>query len=503
MKVNKLFLVLRSLNNQEFHQFGKFVRSPFFNQSENLIKFYDYLACYYPKFENDNLTKESAFNAIYPGEQYSDKKLRDRYAHMLKLAREYLGYVNHVDTNLEFRRNILNEYCKRELYNLIPSELEEMSDLIENTKIKDENYYLSRYLWEVDKRKYHPDELPFSKDKKITGVPGGEIDYIIHFFLIVMLKQYSQMFYMQNIIKSDYKWKFFEEIISYLSREKKSYEEVILVNILFHILQLYRNDVDETEIYKLKDLLDKNKDALETEVYNILYIELYNYCKSRQSRGKKEFGHLSFILTMEMLEKEVLLEKDGSMASHNYINIAASGMRFGNLEWAEQFINQYRNKVSVEFRENAYNYNYAVLCYMKGYGKDPNTRRQNYDAALDYLAKVKSEDFYYETRIKNHALKIYYELGYVESALSLIDSYHHYLSRNNLVPQDNMERYYNFITYLKRLLIIKSKEDNKGYPSLHALKKELSENVKTEYRGWMLDMINKLEMKGNDTQMKS
>lgn len=126
---------------------------------------------------------------------------------------------------------------------------------------------------------------------------------------------------------------------------------------------------------------------------------------------------------------------------------------------------------------------------MKGYGKETQTKDYNYRIAIRYFNQVKSEDFYYMTRIKNHAIKIYYELNYFDSAFSLIDSYYHYLSRNPIIPEHLAERYHNFITFLQRLIKLKLKPD---FFCLEKLKSEINCNNKTAYKEWLLERINEL-----------
>jgi hypothetical protein len=252
---------------------------------------------------------------------------------------------------------------------------------------------------------------------------------------------------------------------------------------------LNRENKDLETVLKLKELINNNVESLSFDVYKNLYIELYNYCKKMESAGHKNFGKVGFEILVDMLPKGVLFKTDGKMSAHTYINVVASALREDQIKWGEKFIEEYKNYLSEDEKENAYNYNFAVLYYMKGYDKNKNTKIESYNKALDYLGKVKSEDFYYMTRIKNHALKIYFELEYIDSALSLIDSYNHYLSRNKQIPRHLHERYSNFIAFISK--IIRAKLNNDQF-ALNLLKKEIKDNSKTEYKSWLLGRIDEI-----------
>jgi hypothetical protein len=253
---------------------------------------------------------------------------------------------------------------------------------------------------------------------------------------------------------------------------------------------LYRDSGDEGLPEKVKGLIDLNENAMTAEDYKFFYTELYHYYKLKQSEGKKEFGRKSFLLMNGMLEKKIPLQKNGSMTAQAYINIAASALRENEIAWAEKFINDYKKLVPEEQRENAHLYNYAVLYYIKGTKSQGKTRAKNFVRALDYISRVKSEDFYYMTRIKNLLIKIYYELGEFDLTLYLIHSYKTYLSKTKIIPDNLLERYINFVNFTQKLSRIR--KGTGGFP-LNRLKKELADTPKVEYKGWLFKKIEELD----------
>jgi hypothetical protein len=266
--------------------------------------------------------------------------------------------------------------------------------------------------------------------------------------------------------------------------------EVPLVNVLFRFLSLYISE-DDINVNELKELLVQNVEFLDDETFKSLFGELYNWCKDKQASGNTEFGKISFQLIKEMLERGIFYQSNNYITDHTYINLVASALRVGEVEWAEDFIKKYREKIVPAFGDNAFMYASAMLNYKKGRAMNVNSKILFLGRANEYLSKVKSEDFYYMTRMKNLSLQIHYELDDYELTDSLIDSYKHYLSRNfKIIPEELYERYSNFLNLLHKLLKMKSGSKTITPPRL---RREIEATGKLEFRGWLLEKLSELK----------
>jgi len=84
----KLFKILRTFNPREFKNFGKFLNSPFFNESKKLISYYNFLKQYYPLFDINIHSLIKYFTKIYTNEEFNRKKLGDLSYQLDKLAED-------------------------------------------------------------------------------------------------------------------------------------------------------------------------------------------------------------------------------------------------------------------------------------------------------------------------------------------------------------------------------------------------------------------------------
>jgi len=80
-------------------------------------------------------------------------------------------------------------------------------------------------------------------------------------------------------------------------------------------------------------------------------------------------------------------------------------------------------------------------------------------------------------------LKIYYEQGSYESAISLIDTFSHFLSKNKSVSAIDKERFGKFLKFLS--LLIKIQTGSVSIKDIN-LKKEITDSVVVNSKRWLL-----------------
>jgi len=110
----------------------------------------------------------------------------------------------------------------------------------------------------------------------------------------------------------------------------------------------------------------------------------------------------------------------------------------------------------------------------------------DFEKALEFTGKVNYELFVFKYDIKLLLLKIFYEKNCYEEALSLIDSFKHFLSGNKTVSEYYRNNYMLFLKYYKELLNMKiynSTED------LELLKNKINSEKNLISKTWLLEKI--------------
>ncbi len=488
----KLFLILKSLSQAEIKELGKFVSSPYHNTNKTLLKFFNILKKQHPNFTSRTLEMENIYKKLFPSNAYNSGVMRNLVSELIRITEGYLAFQNFKKDKYDFYFHLLNQLKTRNVEKLFEKTLNEAFAQLKNSVIRDENYYYNKYLLESVQREFYQNKLPVGKWKTVNEKLPSEIESLKYSFFISLLKEFFSIYNIQHQLKLNYRYKFLDEIMNHISEEEAEYKNVPMIFILKTFLSLLIEGKNEHLVPQLKNMIDKNREIMSLEDYKYFYLELLNYYKNKQFSGDKSAGRKSFELNKEMLEKDIYLQPGELMSAHGYVNTCATAIRIRELNWAEEFTNKYSNRLLPNHQLNAYLYNYAAIHYIRGNdASDQKEKEEQYRKSMDYLSKVKSEDFFYMTRIKNLLIMTHYQLGEMDMALNIIVNYKQYLLKNKSIPENLVERYRNFIDFTYKLIKAGQKSD---YGALMQLKKELNTTPKTEYKGWLMKKINDLKI---------
>jgi hypothetical protein len=151
-------------------------------------------------------------------------------------------------------------------------------------------------------------------------------------------------------------------------------------------------------------------------------------------------------------------------------------------DWALKFLNEHIDMLPSKNKDNALSYCMGILNYRKG----------KYKESLDKLAKVSIDDFYYHLRVKNHEIKIFFELGDYEKVMFTVDSFRHFLNSNKLIPDYLKTRFSNYVNFTSRLA--NALLTNNPVEKIIPIRREIDAHDATlENRTWLLEQIDKIK----------
>lgn len=495
MRDSRLILILSSLSFDELREFGKYLNSPLHNTNKTIVRFFNLIKRHHPEYTSRALTMEHIHKKIFPSKKYNPAVIRNVISEMTHISEEFLAYLEFYNDAFSRKKFLLNQLDSRKLEKLFEKHLKDTFQYLESSKVRDEFYFFNKYQLQNIKRNFYDRYILAGERETVDKILPEIINNLTYAFIITFLKEYFTYTSVKKFFEIEYRHKFFDVLIKHISKEKDSYKEVPLIFILFIFLSIFTDKKEEELTPRLKELIDSNKELMSPDDFRNFYIELYNHYKNQQLIGDKSYGRKSFELMKEMLKENIFIQEDNYMSAHAYTNIVHAAVRVNELDWAENFLNEYKNKLPVHHRENAYIYSSAVVNLKKGLISKKSYKRKKYlDIALEYLAKVKNDDYFYMLRIKNMQIHIHCELKEYELAKKIIEGYKQYLSKKNIIPHKNKARYANYIRFTKELIKLSICCD--GF-ALQQLKKQVTETKMTEYRGWLLKKIDELETSAN------
>ena len=131
-----------------------------------------------------------------------------------------------------------------------------------------------------------------------------------------------------------------------------------------------------------------------------------------------------------------------------------------------------------------------LACWSVWRWTQPNIyfEKKEFDKALIEVIRVNYNYFVFKFDVRILTLKIYYELNSFEPALSLIDSFSHFLI-NNKSAESYRESFLAFLKFVREMVRLKSGSDKKEAAEI---KKEILNTKTVLSRNWLLEKAEEL-----------
>lgn len=476
---NKLFSILSTFSKVEFNRFKKFVESPYFNSNKDLITLLLSIETAIFKGHDANNFKEDIWKKLYQDKPYDDVRLRKVFSDLLKLLEDYLAQEVYEKNPIHKINYAIQAVGERNLHKLYNSTMNTARRLSDRALYKDGEFYYDQYIIE---KKYYDLQNSDLDRSSMTNVEKiiNNLDY---FYLIEKLRLLCETVNRKNIISAEYKLLFLDEIIEHM--QKHSYEEVPAISIHYHMyLTLVSKDGDE-HYFKLKALLEKHIDLFPKDQAKEIYTTAINYCLKRANFGNQDFLFEFLNLNEYLLEQNIIAENE--LSPWRFKNIITAACKLKRFEWAENFINQYKDKITKSYRENAITFNTAQLYFYQ----------KKYTELLPLLLQVEYQDFTYSLSSKLLTVVTYYELDEIEPLLSFIEAFRTYLNRQSKLSVARKKRYLNTLKIVKKLSRLSFSDQKK----LAKIKEEaLSLKGQISSEAWIFEKIESLEQPTRPSQ---
>lgn len=480
MHNSKVLNLLKTFSKDEFRDFGLFVKSSFYNRESVIIRLYNILKEYYPEFECISLQKKSVYSKLYPQKHFNDALLRNTISDLLSLAEKYLEHIQSESDPFYRQYLLLKELTNRKQQVLFKMNFKKAENILKSSEVRDEIYYHNKFLLEDEFRRnvvVNSSRILFKDDNIDDQARSLHIQHLTE-----NIKLYAIMLN-QKKFTFDHKFDFslMEVLTDYLEKNYQAYKNIPYITIFYNCVMLFKTE-EKKYFDELKGELKKHYRELSITDRKNMFIVLTNHCNMQIKKGRYEFCRESFVIYKEFIRTKAYYEGNDFMAHYIYRSAVSSALDVKEFEWAEKFINNHRTDVHIDFRDSSFNFCYSQLYLLRG----------EYDKALESLSKVQTFDFKDKQNVNQSLLQIYFCKNETESFLSLVDSFRHFLKRNDKVRKLDFKMLNNFITYIKRLYGIKHSRLKTDKADLNFLKKELERNNEISSRKWLLERIDEL-----------
>jgi hypothetical protein len=244
----------------------------------------------------------------------------------------------------------------------------------------------------------------------------------------------------------------------------------------------------------LSELLKEHGGDFEPEDAQELYQYALNFTIRKGNQGEQVYKASTGTLYRDLLEKGLLLI-NGCLPAQTLKNIVVIHCGLGELDWAEGFIEAYRDRLVPGTDPAVVIYNEAVIAYYrKDFGKAIPMLK-------DVVSKLKN-DIFFELDARIYLSKAYFghydklSLEEADEMERMYDAFRILIDRNKKLSAVHKEQYRNFIREFKRLLGL-AQQAPLAADKLTVFRDEHLEMEPTFYQAWILEQANALLAKAN------
>ena len=461
---SQLLQIIKSLDKRDMRELHKVVRSPYFNQREDVILLFDWI----DKSLNSklpDLSKEKVFSEIFPDKKYNDVLMRQMMSYLYKIIQKYLITEGVLKHDMESQLYLTQALRQRNADKIVEKQLNDSLEIIDNQCFKNAKYHYLKYSLRMEDYEYRS-KLKRDSELNLQDL-SNELDF---FYLSETLRQACIMHSHQTITKHAYEQYLLKIVLENIDNIPNIPPSV---SAYFHTYKALSEPENEFHFHELKNIIINQGFIFPENEQRDLYFFATNYCIKKLNNGDKSFGREALGLYRTGLNNKILLE-NGILPIYAYKNITTLAIKSEEYGWAERFLHDFKQYLPEKERENIFQYNLALFYFRTG----------KYDEAMVLLQKVNLHDVLYNLDARRLLARIYYELDEINALHSLIESSKVYLHRQKGIGYHH-DMYANYFRFLDKMMKI----DLKKAEVRSILRGEVEATQLLAEREWLLQKL--------------
>ncbi|MEO8665217.1 MAG: hypothetical protein ABI462_06955 [Ignavibacteria bacterium] len=484
VNTNSAIQILKTFTGKELSSFEDFLNTPFHNKNKKVVQLFDLLKKYHPEYSVRNLTMENLFGNLMGKAKFKETYIRNLFSDLTILAEKFLQY-NLITKDPAYERLLIEEMKNRDLYDLAEKKINSFEKKINSNRSKDQDYYQNKnFIYEM--------KSFLLVDRTLTdSFRNEQISGTIKLFMIILMENSLYLRVEEQRVNIKHSFGFLKHSLQYIGDHLKDFEDSPLLIIYYYIWLCFLNNNDESYFLKAKQYFRDHFGLLakidKKNIYSAMQVYYIDKIDGGDSSYNKEF--LNFLL--EMVRFNVLSHKKKDFINLNlYRNILILCVMQKEIKILKKFISEFINFVSEESRTSILAYSNAHLNYLQ----------KNFEKTLEHCNRINFNDLlistndnlYFKNDIKSMILKCLYELSFLETALSNIDAFRHYLRHSKLMKDNTKKRYMNFLSFVNELIRLKM---NFNEFNIEKLKQKLDKSTLLIQKHWLNEKINELSQR--------
>jgi len=471
---SKTLALLQTLSKVELNRLRRFLRSPWFNDDEDVLRLFELLNDTIRRSDEAAaaLSKAEIWAALFPQKNYDDATLRRLTSLLTQLTLRFLLEEQRQHDPIAEALAMQRVLEKPELKKHLVGVERQILRSLEGAGGKSSDYYLAHFQMHWNRFSRSAKSVP-TADFLEKLYPANE--FLDVFYVVQKLKVYMAWLMFRKVRVAE------QEIVMppgfWEQLDAPRYREVPLVAIYKNAARCVEEPGEEAHFEALLSDLERYGPELTKEDLRECYQIAQNYCALKINQGRAEYYAIMFRVFQSLIRLGILVENN-ALSEGVFKNMITIALNLGEYEWSEAFIRDYAGYLPSDIRENARTFNLATLYF----------HQKKHHAVIELLRNVEYRDVVYALGSKMLLLRTYYELDELMAMDSLMDSFRIYVRRNKLISKDLKREYTNFLNYLKKLTALSVASPQ----AKAAFKQKVSTSKNPTIKKWLLEKIEEL-----------
>lgn len=460
METSNAVQLIRSFSTVEKREVRRFLASPFFNTRDDLQALFDHLC------RAEVPEREQIWTNVCPGQPFDDTAFRLLLSYLNRLLETFLLVRELQEKNLPNRLKLAVAYRNRGLMGHYERHIRAVGRELEQQPLRNAEYFsrLRDYHFEIHLSSVaqKPTETASLRDL----ARSTDLQYLSRRLQLVCLALAQKNIYQTGEVDP-----LQQEVIALA--ERPEWRELPGIAAYLAAYRMLLQPEDDAAYRAFQERLGAASGVFPTDEMREFYMFSVNLAIRRANRGERDMEQEVLRLYRRALEAGYLFE-NGILSRFTFHNIVAAGLRCGELDWAENFIQDYSPTLERKYRDSSTSFNLARLHYA----------RNRFDSVLSLLQKANYQDPLFNLAAKTLLLKTYYVLGEFDLLWSHLDALRNYIHRKKVIGY-HRTNYLNIARYTERLLQLAPADK----AARELLRAELEQEAVLTEREWLLGLV--------------
>jgi hypothetical protein len=484
MLKHELLEILKTFSDHEKKRFGKFLRSDYFNKSPKINRLFNILRKYHPDYNNKKITKLYIYKKLAYNKPFNDSTIRNLLYDLQIIAETYLKIVN-IERNL-VESNVFQreEFWNRELNEIYRINLENSELLMSKRSYWDSTNIMSRFKLNSDK--FYFDlaygNFTVSNFGKNADSLKTSIIQLVNYFIVEFLKHNETLYSTSVAYNAKAKKQYVDDFLKLINVDrltsyvkKNSGNNGFVADIYLKLLKTFTDFKNDRYYADLLGSITRYSRKLSTADNKYLYGRLIDYCKMKIEANANPVKYEKELFKLyDTIIKSSFYPGDynGNIRINVYRDIFATALKLKKLQWLENFVSSFKNKLHPDYRKDMTTFSTAIINFEKG----------KYKETFDLVSNIKFDDFLFEIEARALQIRTTLHLGNVDAMHYMIDRYKDFLFHHRKMTRDEKQSHDNFAYFLKMLIhYVKGERIN-----LRRLQQNVAKSKNVLHKDWML-----------------